>query len=64
MVSRFRTFAVSLTCLALSVGPAFSDSTPAAANDPMVAYRAYDQAVAEGKLPDAAVHAKEAWKRA
>ncbi len=64
MVSRFRAFAVSLTCLALSVGPAFSDSTPAAANDPMVAYRAYDQAVAEGKLPDAAVHAKEAWKRA
>jgi len=64
MVSRLRTFAVSLACLALSVGPAFSDSTPAAANDPMVAYRAYDQAVAEGKLPDAAVHAKEAWKRA
>jgi hypothetical protein len=64
MVSRFQNFAIGITCLAFSVGPAFADSTNSTANDPMIAYRAYDQAVAEGKLTDAAAHAQVAWKNA
>jgi len=64
MVSRFQNFAVGLTCLAFSVGPALADSTNPTSTDPMIAYRAYDQAVAEGKLTDAAAHAQVAWKNA
>jgi len=64
MVSRFKNFAIGITCLAFSFGPALADSTNPTSNDPMIAYRAYDQAVAEGKLTDAAAHAQVAWKNA
>lgn len=64
MVSRVQRLLLGVTFLAFSMGPAWADSTPAVSADPMVAYRAYDQAVAEGKLSEAAVHAQTAWKNA
>ncbi len=64
MVSRVQRLLLGVTFLAFSMGPAWADSAPAVSTDPMVAYRAYDQAVAEGKLSEAAVHAQTAWKNA
>ncbi len=64
MVSPAKRFLLGVTCLAFSVGSAFADSSNPASNDPMIAYRAYDQAVADGKLVDAAAHAQVAWKNA
>jgi hypothetical protein len=64
MFSHAKRFLLGVTCLAFSVGPAFADSTNPTSTDPMIAYRAYDQAVAEGKLTDAAAHAQVAWKNA
>lgn len=64
MLSQAKRFFLGVTCLAFSVGPVFADSTNSASNDPMIAYRAYDQAVAEGKLTDAAAYAQVAWKNA
>ncbi|OYU75380.1 MAG: hypothetical protein CFE32_14515 [Alphaproteobacteria bacterium PA3] len=64
MILRIQRLLLGAAFLTFSVGPALADSPSAASTDPMVAYRAYDQAVAEGKLAEAAVHAQEAWKRA
>lgn len=64
MLSQAKRFFLGVTCLAFSVGPVFADSTNSTSNDPMIAYRAYDQAVAEGKLTDAAAYAQVAWKNA
>jgi hypothetical protein len=64
MFSQAKRLLLGVTCLAFSVGPAFADSTNPNSTDPMIAYRAYDQAVAEGKLTDAAAHAQVAWKNA
>ena len=64
MFFQVRRLIFGVTCLALSVAPAFAQTTPATTYDPMIAYRAYDQAVAEGKLADAAAHAQVAWKNA
>ena len=64
MVLRIQRLLLGAALLAFSVGPSFADSPNASSTDPMVSYRAYDQAVAEGKLSDAAFHAQEAWKRA
>ncbi|MFN8732785.1 MAG: hypothetical protein ACK5ZD_06445, partial [Hyphomonadaceae bacterium] len=64
MLSQAARFFLGVTCLAFSVGPVFADSTNSTSNDPMIAYRAYDQAVAEGKLTDAAAYAQVAWKNA
>jgi len=64
MFSQAKCFLLGVTCLAFSFGPALADSTNPTSNDVMIAYRAYDQAVAEGKLTDAAAHAQVAWKNA
>jgi hypothetical protein len=64
MVSRIQQLLLGAALLAFSVGPALADTSPAPSSDPMVAYRAYDRAVAEGKLAEAAVHAQTAWKNA
>jgi hypothetical protein len=64
MLSQAKRFFLGVTCLAFSVGHVFADSTNSTSNDPMIAYRAYDQAVAEGKLTDAAAYAQVAWKNA
>jgi hypothetical protein len=64
MLSQAKRIFLGVTCLAFSVGPVFADSTNSTSNDPMIAYRAYDQAVAEGKLTDAAAYAQVAWKNA
>jgi hypothetical protein len=61
MLSQAKRFFLGVTCLAFSVGHVFADSTNSTSNDPMIAYRAYDQAVAEGKLTDAAAYAQVAW---
>lgn len=63
MVLQSQRLLLGATFLVLSVGTALADTAPATV-DPMVAYRAYDQAVAEGKLAEAAVHAQTAWKNA
>ncbi|OYU75381.1 MAG: hypothetical protein CFE32_14520, partial [Alphaproteobacteria bacterium PA3] len=64
MIFRIQRLLLGAALLAFSVGPSSADSPNPSSTDPMVSYRAYDQAVAEGKLTDAAVHAQEAWKRA
>ncbi|WP_395777245.1 hypothetical protein [Aquidulcibacter sp.] len=64
MLSQAKRLLLSVTCLAFSVGSAFADSSNPTSNDPMIAYRAYDQAVADGKLVDAAAYAQVAWKNA
>jgi hypothetical protein len=64
MLSQAKRLFLGVTCLAFSVAPALADSTNPTSNDPMIAYRAYDQAVAEGKLTDAAAYAQVAWKNA
>lgn len=64
MAKRIQRLLLGVTFLAVSFGPALADSSPTPAPDPMIAYRAYDQAVAEGKLAEAAVHAQAAWKDA
>ncbi len=64
MIFRIHRFLLGAAILAFSVGPSFADSPTPSTTDPMVSYRAYDQAVAEGKLSDAALYAQEAWKRA
>ncbi|WP_085338226.1 energy transducer TonB family protein [Aquidulcibacter paucihalophilus] len=63
MVLQIQRLLLGATFLTFSVGTALADTAPATV-DPMVAYRAYDQAVAEGKLAEAAVHAQTAWKNA
>lgn len=64
MLSHAKLLFLGVTCLAFSVGFAFADTSNPTSKDPLIAYRAYDQAVAEGKLTDAAAYAQVAWKNA
>ena len=65
IVRQAASFLVGVSLLAGAFGPTLAETPETKAqSDPLVAYRAYTQAIKEGKVVEAAAHAQVAWQQA